>query len=889
MSDFVADFQFEKTTPIQATFTMVKEGGGVSSHNELSGRDVGNQHPISSITGLQEVLDGLENDESELGDQVQSLQADVNILKQQSIPSKTSDLENDSGFISSQETETQILSGALEVKNQIDIEGNVGHSFQVSVTDTGTQITSSETLSIYGNVHVNNPVITSDTTSFAEAGSNSFVRKEQIVQAISGSGGTSDYTSLSNKPSIANITLEGNKTLEDLGIQPVGSYATEADIATHNLSEQAHNDIRNSIKSVADDVASKADSTTVSDIQTTLAEAVEDIEFLQNDMAVFIDVSKDSALKSKDNEFTGNNTFKGNIILDKNQAILSNGAVIKDGTDGKNILNLLEVDSNTQQLYLGNDKVWIKGPDDILLEGGIINTKRLEEDGSWKSYTNIDTGNLVDNLPSNLISAGQFNIELAKKANTSDVYTKTEVDAKVSSVYKFKGSVANYEALPTTDLVVGDTYNIEDTGANYAWTGMFWDKLSETIDLSNYVALDNDQTISGTKSFTNTIKTKQGLDTFGDENIISTDGNSGVNISVGNANTQNVKFIGSVIKHIYNSNDYEVLDTRNMSELLPIASTSFRGLVRPDGSTITVNSDGVISSIGYMSDEKYGIQADYSLHYGILECPNGLIHYSINNKEIEIQPGIVFRCAGNGVKTMIASATKYSVGNTGDITLFFVRTESSGGTIQISFLEAKDVYYSEVEPDDGADSYLAWWQPSRGMWQFKSVDTGNVWRTAVATPLADIKAGEIGITSISYAGYRIFDDDVFAQMSDIENIHESITDLRDDVNELLNAPENDDVPINLITDLSSLETNKAYRIISGEDLVVSYPEVDASISNTILIQAQFTADISIDWGDDVYFYYKKVPTIAVGNYDIALVYNANIGKWCVSVVEVGVE
>ena len=52
-----------------------------------------------------------------------------------------------------------------------------------------------------------------------------------------------------------------------------------------------------------------------------------------------------------------------------------------------------------------------------------------------------------------------------------DVYTKTEVDAKVASVYKYKGSVANEAALPTEGQVVGDVYNLEDTGMNVAWTG----------------------------------------------------------------------------------------------------------------------------------------------------------------------------------------------------------------------------------------------------------------------------------------------------------------------------------------------------------------------------------------------------------------------------------
>lgn len=71
-----------------------------------------------------------------------------------------------------------------------------------------------------------------------------------------------------------------------------------------------------------------------------------------------------------------------------------------------------------------------------------------------------------------------------------DAYTKAEVDAKLSSVYKFKGSVANVEALPT-DAVVGDTYNVEDTGANYAWDGSNWDKLSDTIDLSDYATKED--------------------------------------------------------------------------------------------------------------------------------------------------------------------------------------------------------------------------------------------------------------------------------------------------------------------------------------------------------------------------------------------------------------
>ena len=41
-----------------------------------------------------------------------------------------------------------------------------------------------------------------------------------------GGGGTTNYNSLSNKPRVNNVTLQGNKTLSELGIQPAGNYLT---------------------------------------------------------------------------------------------------------------------------------------------------------------------------------------------------------------------------------------------------------------------------------------------------------------------------------------------------------------------------------------------------------------------------------------------------------------------------------------------------------------------------------------------------------------------------------------------------------------------------------------------------------------------------------------
>lgn len=51
-------------------------------------------------------------------------------------------------------------------------------------------------------------------------------------QTGGGSSGTNDYNDLKNKPSIAGIELEGNKTLDDLGIQPKGKYLSEEEDPT---------------------------------------------------------------------------------------------------------------------------------------------------------------------------------------------------------------------------------------------------------------------------------------------------------------------------------------------------------------------------------------------------------------------------------------------------------------------------------------------------------------------------------------------------------------------------------------------------------------------------------------------------------------------------------
>lgn len=115
--------------------------------------------------------------------------------------------------------------------------------------------------------------------------------------------------------------------------------------------------------------------------------------------------------------------------------------------------------------------------------------------GSYNDLSNKPTIPTVD------VTKSYVDTQLATKANASNVYTKSEVDSKVSSVYRVKGSVASYANLPTTNVQIGDVYNVTDTGANYVATATTptWGKLSETVDLSEYATTAAMNTALGNK------------------------------------------------------------------------------------------------------------------------------------------------------------------------------------------------------------------------------------------------------------------------------------------------------------------------------------------------------------------------------------------------------
>lgn len=88
-------------------------------------------------------------------------------------------------------------------------------------------------------------------------------------------------------------------------------------------------------------------------------------------------------------------------------------------------------------------------------------------------------------------SGGAFTGAVTVLAPTANMHpaTKQYVDAAVSAVYKYKGSVSTEAELPEDSQTIGDVYNVEDTGMNVAWDGTKWDKLGSVVDLSGYATI----------------------------------------------------------------------------------------------------------------------------------------------------------------------------------------------------------------------------------------------------------------------------------------------------------------------------------------------------------------------------------------------------------------
>lgn len=278
-------------------------------------------------------------------------------------------------------------------------------------------------------------------------------------------------------PDVANDLIDQlNKALEEVG-NDLDNYLTKAEAA-----------------------ATYATQTEVTQLSGDLEEVSNKVDTVDNDLKEL--GGQTASIQQDVNTLkTGKVSKTGDTMTGALEFNLDGEVALRfvDGIDGKAV--------SIYRAYRRNDLEFALGPGTITFTRGAI----VAQDAGKGPFTlgnslhpfktayvyNLNNGEDI-NVPTvgGTLTLNEVNFKTAitdtnKGLTEADAYTKEEVDAKVSSVYRFRGSVATYNDLPTEGNVQGDVWNVEDTGANYAWDGTKWDKLSETVDLTPYLTKED--------------------------------------------------------------------------------------------------------------------------------------------------------------------------------------------------------------------------------------------------------------------------------------------------------------------------------------------------------------------------------------------------------------
>ena len=178
-------------------------------------------------------------------------------------------------------------------------------------------------------------------------------------------------------------------------------------------------------------------------------------------------------------------------------------------------------------------------------------------------------------------------------------------DLGLDKVFTYKGQVATKNNLPKTNNTIGDTYDVEDTGINYAWNGKSWDEISrkDVIYVENGTLTHNNSviTIDSTK---NTITGLKQSDINGLESAISSKANSS-DLTSHTTNTNN--------PHSVTKAQVGLGNVDNTSDVNKPISTATQNALDGKVSDVKIDNKSVVSnmvvSLGTMATES---ASDYS-------------------------------------------------------------------------------------------------------------------------------------------------------------------------------------------------------------------------------------------------------------------------------------
>lgn len=191
--------------------------GGTGDYNQLTNKPQINSVELSGNKTL-----------ADLG-----IQAAGNYALKSDIPTKVSELQNDSQFV----TETALTDGLAPKANKTYVDEQLATKQPVgdyaTTSDLALKADKSTVDTLQEQVTNNTSAIATKQDTLVSGTNIKTINGQTLLGSGNievGGGGTSDYTQLTNKPQINSVELTGNKSLSDIGAQPAGDYALKSEI-----------------------------------------------------------------------------------------------------------------------------------------------------------------------------------------------------------------------------------------------------------------------------------------------------------------------------------------------------------------------------------------------------------------------------------------------------------------------------------------------------------------------------------------------------------------------------------------------------------------------------------------------------------------------------------
>ena len=447
-----------------------------------------------------------------------SLVADM--VTEDELPTKTSDLTNDSGYITNATAQipaTQITGLPAAISANI---GNVAY-----LTDEADVVALGNSLANISSLDWNNdPLFIGNSLTIDLSGSlsghapdanNQYANRGLVIASPK----TRSFATLQDTTSNIIYSIKApsnsisNKTcslyLPDFTDITSGTLALESQIPTKtsDLINDAGFLTDVNIPTKTSDLVNDSGYITSAILPTKTSDLTNDSGFITS--AALQPYALSSNVPSKTSELTNDSGYITNANIPTKTSDLVNDSGFltsaniptktSDLTNDSGFITLSDIPAiPTATSDLTNDSGFITSSD----LSGYAQTANLATVATSGSYNDLSN---KPSIPTQVSDLGN-DLDFQTDTEVSDAITsalngyatETYVDTAISglgSVFTIKGSVPTVSALPASGNTIGDVYYVEAKHSGYVWIEIDnvpqWEQLGETIDLSNYALLSD--------------------------------------------------------------------------------------------------------------------------------------------------------------------------------------------------------------------------------------------------------------------------------------------------------------------------------------------------------------------------------------------------------------